>query len=234
MREAKAIDARHLRSGNTGIFVRLTLIVYCGIMVAWTAVWLLKFSILDEAFPWLATSAGSFTWWTTAKVLIWILPALWLIRRSGRTLGEVIHPANWKRALIWGGGIGVMIALTGIIAAYLEGRPFLPQSFSLPLFNILFIAPVFEELLARGALMGTLQRGTSFWIANILSAVMFVGMHVPGWYFLGTLTENVTQAVSGGFSIFLLGLAFGYAVHKSRSVLGGMIAHFLNNLAPNV
>jgi membrane protease YdiL (CAAX protease family) len=29
----------------------------------------------------------------------------------------------------------------------------------------------------------------------------------------------------------VLGLAFGYATHRSYSVAGGMVAHFVNNLA---
>ncbi len=202
-------------------------------MLAWTLAWWLKVSIIDAQFPWLTTSAGSFVWWTIAKVLIWILPAIWLIRLSGRTLKETFNFGNWKGVLAWGGGIGLAIALTGFIPAYLNGSPLLPTSWSIPLFSILFIAPTFEEFLARGALLGNLEKGVSFWIANIISALMFVGMHIPGWYFMGTFAENMTRPVGGALSIFVLGLAFGYAAHKSRSVMGGMLAHFLNNVAPN-
>lgn len=202
-------------------------------MLAWTVVWTLKVVVIDESFLWLTTSAGSFLWWTIAKMLMWILPAMRLLRRSGRTLKETFNVENWKGVLAWGGGIGLVIALTGLIPAYLNGKPLLPTTWSIPLFSILFIAPTFEEFLARGALLGNLQEGLSFWMANVISSLMFVGMHMPGWYFMGTLAGNMTRPVGGAFSIFLLGLGFGYAVHRGRSVMGGMLAHFLNNLAPN-
>jgi len=54
--------------------------------------------------------------------------------------------------------------------------------------------------------------------------------HIPGWFFMGVLWENLTQPAGGALSIFLVSLGFGYAAHRSRSVLGGVIAHFLNNL----
>lgn len=214
--------------------IKRTITVYIGIMLVWTAVWMLKTNFVDGNLPWFTTSTGSFIWWTIAKVLIWIIPALYLIRCSGRTLKEVFNFSNWKSALCWGGGIGLAIALTGFIPAYLEGRPLLPTSFSLPLFSVLIIAPTFEEFLARGALMGNLQKGFTFWIANLISSLMFVGMHIPGWYFMGTLMDNLSMPIGGALSIFLLGLAFGYATYRSRSVTAGMLAHFLNNLAPNV
>lgn len=209
-------------------------LVYAGIMLAWTLTWALKAFVIDGRAPWFATSAGSFAWWTTAKLLIWILPAVWLIHRSGRTLAEVFNLANWRQVLLWGGGIGAAIALTGFIPAALAGARLLPTALSIPLFSVLVVAPTFEEFLARGAFLGNLERGLSFWRANVVSALMFVGMHVPGWYFMGTLAENVRRPVGGMFSIFLLGLAFGYAVRRSRSVMGGMLAHFLNNFAPHV
>ncbi len=208
-------------------------LVYIGIMLVWTLAWMLKVSVIDEKVVWLTTRAGSFVWWTTMKVLIWVLPALGLVRLSGRTLRGVFNVANWKGVVLWGGSIGLAVALTGFIPAYLNGGPILPSAWSIPLVSILLIAPTFEEFLARGAVLGNLQKGIPFWVANAVSSLMFVGMHIPGWYFMGTLRENMTRPVGGALSILLLGLAFGYAVHKSRSVMGGMLAHFLNNFAPN-
>jgi membrane protease YdiL (CAAX protease family) len=68
-------------------------------------------------------------------------------------------------------------------------------------------------------------------MANVISSLMFVVLHLPGWYFMGSLVENLTKPVGGALSIFLLGLAFGYATYRGRSVVGGMLSHFANNLA---
>jgi membrane protease YdiL (CAAX protease family) len=61
--------------------------------------------------------------------------------------------------------------------------------------------------------------------------LLFVSLHLPGWYFMGHLAEKLTTPLGGALSIFLLGLAFGYATYRSQSVVSGMVAHLVNNLA---
>lgn len=110
-----------------------------------------------------------------------------------------------------GRGIGFLIALTGIIPNYLQENRLLPTEFSFPLLNVLVIAPLFEEFLLRGAIQGNLEKGYSFWNANLISSVFFVILHIPGWYFMGVLVDNLTNPFGGALSIFLVSLAFGYA-----------------------
>lgn len=130
--------------------IRQSYFTFGAILIVWTAAWLLKIQ-LDDVFPTIDTSAGSFIYWTLAKVLIWVLPAMWLIQRSGRASREVFNLPNYRKWLAWGIGIGLLIALTGFIPSYLAARPLLPSEFSFALLNILIIAPIFEEYLMRGA-----------------------------------------------------------------------------------
>jgi len=53
-------------------------------------------------------------------VVVWILPALWLIRASGRSVRNVLNLANWRSALAWGLAIGLVIALTDVVPRALE------------------------------------------------------------------------------------------------------------------
>lgn len=210
--------------------IKQTYIVYVALIGVWIITWLLKIN-LDILFPELTTSSGSFMFWTLAKIGIWILPALYLIRLSWRKLSEVFNLSNWKSWLAWGTWIGFLIALTAWVPNYLAWNPIFPTKLSFSLVNVLLIAPFFEEFLIRGAIFINLMKKYSLWKANIISSFMFVGLHIPGWYFMGSLAENITKPVGWAFSIFLISLAFGYAVYRSRSVLWGTIAHFLNNLA---
>lgn len=130
----------------------------------------------------------------------------------------------------WGGGLGLVAATPRLVPVIQGGLPLLPAAFDPALLNTLIIAPVYEEFLARDALMGGLQQRWLPWVANIVAALLFVGIHVPGWYVMGTLTEKLAPPFGGVVSIFVLGLAFGYAVQRSGSLLCS-IAHFLNNLA---
>ncbi len=207
-----------------------TYVAYGLLILVWILAWILKIR-LDPHIAWLATSAGSFTYWTLAKLFVWILPALWLIQLSNRSVPEVFHFSNWRKSLAWGGGTGLLIALTGFIPSYLRGAPLLPTQLSFALVNVLVVAPIFEEFLLRGAILGNLQREHSFLTANSISSLLFVGLHLPGWYFMGSLVENATKPVGGALSIFILGLLFGYAMRKSNSAIAAMLAHLLNNLA---
>ncbi len=209
--------------------VKSTYIIFIILVLAWIGAWMVKNS-LDQRLDFVATSGGSFLYWTTAKIIIWILPALWLLKLSGRSIQGVINLPNWRGWLIWGGGIGLLLGLTGFIPNYLQGNQVLPTQFSFPLLNVLVIAPAFEEFLMRGAIMGNLQTTYTFFTANIITSLMFVVLHIPGWYFMGVLSATLTQPVGGALSVFLVSLAFGYAAQRSHSVMGGVLAHFLNNL----
>ncbi len=223
-------EAVKANTSNARGVIEWTYYAYILLISAWIAAWLLKIR-LDPNIAWLATSAGAFVYWTTAKLVLWILPALWLLRISDRRLREVFQFSHWRSWLAWGAGIGFLIALTGFVPKYLRGALLLPTELSFPLGNVLVIAPVFEEFLMRGAILGNLRQGYSFATANIVSALLFVGLHLPGWYFMGTLRENMAKPVGGAVSIFILGLLFGYAARKSNSVIAAMLAHGLNNLA---
>ncbi len=205
---------------------RKTYILFSVIIILWIIAWILKIQIDEIAGK---TALGSFTYWTTAKLLIWILPSLWLIRLSGRNLNLVFNLSNYKKWLLWGTGIGSGLALVGIARNYLNGSSIFPTRFDYALVNILLISPVFEEFLVRGALMGNLQKTSSFLKSNIISSLMFVILHMPGWFFMGSLTSNITK-LDGVVSIFFIGLLCGYAVKRGNSVLGGVIVHFINNL----
>lgn len=75
------------------------------------------------------------------------------------------------------------------------------------------MAPVFEELLFRGAILHALRRfGDTF--AIVCSAVVFGLMH-------GNI-HQIPHAVIGG-------LIFGYIVVKRGSLISSMILHFINN-----
>jgi uncharacterized protein len=209
--------------------VKWTYVTFVILIGVWIVAWVLKLR-LDRVSGG-GTSAGGFMYWTSAKLLIWILPALWLIRLSGRSLKQVFNLSNYKGWFLWGGGIGLGIALTAFIPNYLNGSPILPTQFNYAILNVLVISPIFEEFLMRGALLGNLQQQHSFWGSNLISSLMFVVLHLPGWFFMGSIVENITKPAGGAASIFLISLMCGYAVKRSNSVIGGMFAHFLNNLA---
>ena len=69
----------------------------------------------------------------------------------------------------------------------------------------------------RGAILGNLALGSKFWTANIITSFLFIGLHLPGWYFANSLVGMLLKPVGGAFSIFLISLAFGYAAKRGDS-----------------
>jgi len=84
-----------------------------------------------------------------------------------------------------------------------------------PLLSYTVLAPVFEELVFRGVLYGTLRRRWNAPAAMIISALVFSLAHGYGTFGLVT--------------IFWSGLLWAWAYEKTGSVLPGMVAHALNN-----
>lgn len=199
------------------------------VYVAWIGAWLLK-EALDRHVAWVTSSGGAFTYWTTMKLLLWIAPSVALIRLSGRRVRAAFEMQRLRPVLTWGVGTGLVLGVISLIAKAVMRRPLFALTLSWPQFSVLVVAPVFEEFMFRGAVLGNLTQRYRFPLANTLTAVLFLGMHLPGWHFQGRLWANLTAPVSGALSIFLLGWIFGLVAHKSQSVTAGMIAHSLNNL----
>ncbi len=92
-----------------------------------------------------------------------------------------------------------------------------PSVLAVSLVEIVVFAPIFEEIVFRGLLFATLRRKFG-WIASAgLSGAIFAVMH--GYGALGML------------SVFWNGLLWAWAYEKTGSLLPGITAHALNNLA---
>jgi len=213
---------------SSGIVAR-TLVFVAALYIAWVAAWLLE-RHLEQHVGWLSTSGERFAYWTAMKLLLWVILAVVLVRRSGRRVRDVIAIDRLRAALVWGGGAGLIIGATGILQRFFNDEPLVSISPSWALLSVLLVAPVVEEFTFRGAVLGNLTKRYRFAAANTLTALFFLVSHFPGWYFMGNLGENLAKPMGGALSIFVVGWVFGYVMHRSKSVIGCMLAHFLNNL----
>lgn len=122
-----------------------TVALVAAIYVAWIGAWLLKES-LDKHTAWSMTQAGGFAYWTAMKLLLWIVPAFVLTRLSSRSIRDVLGLSHWRRAVLWGGGAGLVLGLLSLATKAIQHRPLLSVSLTCPCFSAVVIAPVFEEL----------------------------------------------------------------------------------------
>jgi uncharacterized protein len=196
---------------------------------AWIGAWLLEEALVHQ-YSWLATDAGQFAYWTFMKLALWVVPALVLIRLSGRRIRTVFAFGRWRSALLWGGGVGLVLGASAVLPALLRHQPLLSTSVSWAFVNAVVVAPIVEELTFRGAVLGGLSKRYRFAVANTLTALFFLGAHLPGWYFQGQLWSLLVTPVGGALSIFVIGWLLGFVMYRSQSLLGSTLAHMLNNL----
>lgn len=147
--------------------------------------------------------------------------ALALRRPSGRSLGGA--------ALLAAGGIPI-----GMLIGWLQGSIIeLPVEFLealrsfatadtpgrlLWLLLVMAVTPaICEELVFRGVLLQSLATRFPAWGSIAASAVVFAAFHLS--------SETVIRFLP----TLWLGLLFGYAVWRTRSIAAGMIMHLINN-----
>lgn len=138
--------------------------------------------------------------WSRVLVAVAVLSAAglvvdWVIALIAGPLGLTLHWTDWfDPDLIWGHGVEV----------------------GLTLLDYLVFAPIFEEVVFRGVLFGTLRRRMAFLPAALISAAVFAMAH--GYGLLGLM------------SVCTSGLIWAWGYERTRSLLPVVIAHFLNNL----
>lgn len=198
------------------------------LFISWVGAWLLYLKLKEQGV--LAdTSLAHFLYWTGMRILLWVIPAIVFIRKSGSTLRDRLALHRVKPILLWGGGVGLLIGLVSFITRTVLGQPFLHLVMDWPLLTLVIAAPVVEEIAFRGAVMGLLETRFRFAFSNFLSGFLFLLMHFPGWYFAGVLASKLRNPVDGALPVLLLGWVFGWVTHRSKSLAGGILAHVLNN-----
>jgi hypothetical protein len=87
------------------------------------------------------------------------------------------------------------------------------------------LAGITEEIVFRGFILTKLRLAFPFWLANTLTAFLFLLMHLPFW-----LLINFTPGVLDLVTLIALGLLLGWVVKRSDSLWAAIIAHTLYDL----
>jgi membrane protease YdiL (CAAX protease family) len=196
---------------------------------AWVAAWILELA-LESKTVWMTTGGARFAYWTVMKLLLWVAPAVALIHASGQRLRDVLGFHRLRSIALWGGGVGLIFTASALIARAVGHRPLFAPHFGWPFVGGVIIAPVVEEITFRGAVLPTLLMRFRFLAADTLTAVFFLGIHLPGWHFQGRLSDMLMQPISGALSVLIIGWVLGLVAYKSKSVAASTLTHFLNNL----
>lgn len=196
-----------------------------GLMSAWTGAWLLH----DRWFAphgWALGGWASTLWWTLAKLVIWIAPAVWMLRRDGQPLGAATGLSTARGLPL---GLGLAAAWLAIQIAWSALRREWPQPpASVPgAWNACLLAPLFEELVFRGVVLRKLRRrGVSFVPAALATTLAFGLLHVPGWLFMqGATIHTVTSLMN----VLVVGAILAAISWRIPSLWACVLVHLVNN-----
>lgn len=163
------------------------------------------------------------------RLLLWVIPVFVYLRYI-----DHVHPIAylklnhlWKRGIL----LGLAFSLLNFLGMLLR---FGPPHFSIhdltwnSILSTSILIGFFEEIPFRGFLFQKLRERFAFWLANLLSSLLFLGIHLPGWIMLHTLTwSNV-------LSIFVLGVIFATMFYYSKTLWSSIITHSLNDFLSSV
>jgi uncharacterized protein len=207
--------------------VRKPLAPFVGYLVAfyltWTIVW------VHGVYPWATRTIGGATLTyalvsLTFRFLIWILPVFAYLRYIDDVdpFEYLLLKLRWRHGILTGAALSVLnfigttarVGMPHITTAYVTWNSILGTS---------ILVGFFEEIPFRGFMLRKLQERFDFWTSALISSLLFVAVHVPGWAMIGTLTaRNVV-------SIFLIGSVLAIVVRYAKSLWAPIVAHSMND-----
>lgn len=196
---------------------------------AWTVRATVLFTIDESIPPGLLRTAFS----TAVKIFIWCgLGAgfVILVRRSNPLYYcGIIHPIDlpFVAKCLLVASIFVVALIAVEISFGGEGSSTLKENVSLIGFLVLVGSPIIEELLFRGLISKEIALLFPGLLANTVTSLIFVGIHLPFWlYHIGPTEQVAVDSVA----IFIFSMIAGWLYLKTRSVWPASVAHIGNNM----
>lgn len=165
------------------------------------------------------------------KIVIWMIPVILFVkfvekRKPFIYLGLRQH---FNKGLQWAGWSSViLISFYFLLNFVVLDHPFnLQLSFNTWL-NTIILVGFTEEIVFRGFLLKKLNETYHFWLANIITSLLFVSIHFPIWFYKGLFVfPNILSPI---LTVFLISIIFGVIYQKSNSLWSVIILHSLYNL----
>jgi membrane protease YdiL (CAAX protease family) len=160
----------------------------------------------------------------TLRSVIWVLPVFLYLRYIDHVepIEYLKLKQNWKRGII----IGIMLSILIFLGSMVRSGVPHPNMHSITWNSILgtsLLIGFFEEIPYRGFILQKFEERHGFWIANLLSSLLFLSIHLPGWISLHLLrVDNV-------IFVFIFGVVMAIVFKYCRSLWGSIIPHSLND-----
>jgi membrane protease YdiL (CAAX protease family) len=163
------------------------------------------------------------------RLLLWVVPVFLYLHYIDHVNPVEYLKLNqyWKRGVV----IGLVLSLLNFLGTLLRFGPPHPSMQYVTWNSVLgtsILIGFIEEVPFRGFILQKLQKKFPFWIANLLSSLLFIGIHLPGWILLHMLTwSNVIP-------VFVFGGILAIIFYYSKTLWSSIITHSLNDFLSSV
>jgi len=203
-------------------------------VVAFLAVWSVRALVLIRIDESIQSPLGKNVFSNTVKFVIWVLPAfitLVVCRLRPFDYLKLSTPINKRGFFPSMVVVAVWLALIVIGESIMSGKNIgaMLSEKSGDWLSILVgvaVSPISEEILFRGFFLNRFNESLSFWVANVISALLFAAVHMPYWVSRNGFSPEVTKNL---VNVFLLGCLFGWIMKKTNSLWPAIGAHIANN-----
>jgi uncharacterized protein len=180
-------------------------------------------------YPWMVSHLGDRTltyalvnW--VLRFLVWTLPVFLYLRYIDQVdpIEYLKLRRHWRRGVV----IGLVLSVINFLGTMMRfGVPH-PSMQAITWNSIIgtsILIGFFEEIPYRGFMLQKFEDRWGFWVANLLSSLLFLSIHLPGWISLHLLkTESV-------ISVFIFGFVMAIIFKYGKSLWGPIITHSLND-----
>lgn len=158
------------------------------------------------------------------RVLVWVVPVVVYLRRVDHVgaLDYLKLTSHVRRGLAVGAVLTVL-NLIGSIARFGMPHPSLARVTWNSLLGTSLLVGVIEETPYRGFMLQKFAERLGFWRANLITSLLFLLVHVPGWIALHSLRAGTAV------TIFVFGVVMSVAFRYSNSLWAPIVAHSTND-----
>jgi len=196
--------------------------------LAWAFVW------VYGVYPWATKTIGDATLVYALlniafRLLIWVLPVFLYLRYIDHVnvLEYLQLKQQWRRGVT----VGLTISVVNFLGTMVRiGQPEWSSAHVTwnSILGTSLLVGVFEEIPFRGFVLQKLQERFDWVTSTVISSILFVGAHIPGWIMLGSLTAYKVCY------IFVFGAVMAIIFRYAKSLWAPIITHSLNDCLSNV
>jgi membrane protease YdiL (CAAX protease family) len=158
------------------------------------------------------------------RLLLWVAPVLLYLRYV-----DGVEPFGYlglRRHARRGVAVAAVVTGLNLIGSIARFGPPHPVAQSITWNSLLgtsVLVGFIEEIPYRGFILQKLAERVDFWLANAITSLLFVAIHVPGWIALHAL------AAPKAAEIFIFGAVMATVFRWSASLWAPIIAHSAND-----